>query len=153
MLVLTIVGSRLLGLWLIATQCGNTLVYGLGWFGVIPLRVDRKRAILNLVSVPLLGGLILVSFAVPISRLLASRAAHDLPPPSSVSAKTSVQIGAFLIGLWSIGVSLPKIIASAAVYPSIDMPRDALASLVLGVLLVFGSGLLAGLVGLQRSWP
>ena len=120
---------------------------------MIPLLVDRERAILILVSVPLLGGLILVSFAVPILRLLASRAARDLPPPSSVSAKTSVQIGAFLIGLWSIGVSLPKIIAIAADYPSIDMPRDALASLVLGVLLVFGSGLLAGLVGRQRSWP
>lgn len=158
MLVLTIVAVRLIGIWLIATHAGSLVAAALAALNMSrPSELDDVgdatfMAILVSAALPLIAGLILILLSGSLSRLIVPRIAHDLPTPTAVSAKTVTQIGVFLIGLWLVGSSLPVVVALAPSF-GLGASFQSLAALVLGVVLMLGSGLLAGMVGKLRNWP
>ncbi|MEQ1780878.1 MAG: hypothetical protein ABMA14_05930 [Hyphomonadaceae bacterium] len=158
MLVLTIVAIRLIGIWLLAAYSTGavTLVLSLasGWSLGGGAEIDRVTAIAIALSasLPLVGGLILILAAVPLANMVVPKRAHDLPIPTAISTKAIVQIGVFLIGLWLVGLNLP-VLVSLGVEFGLESQLRFVVGLALGLLLILGSGLFAGLVGKLRSWP
>lgn len=158
MLVLTIVAIRLIGIWLIAAYSTGaaTLIISTiaGWSPVGGAEVDQitMTAITVSASLPLVAGLILILAAVPLANMVVPKRAHDLPIPTAISSKTIVQIGVFLMGLWLVGLSLPSLVALGPEF-GLELQVRFVVGLALGLLLMLGSGLLAGLVGKLRSWP
>jgi len=158
MLVLTIVAIRLIGLWLIAANLVGIAAFGLAMFNLsqsawldtlefVPFIAMAVAAIL-----PHIAGLGLILLSKTLARLVVPAAAHELPMPASISARSVVQIGVFLIGLWLVGSGLP-VVAAMAPFSGVETSPQHLISAGLGLVLMLGSGLLAGLVGKLRSWP
>jgi hypothetical protein len=157
MLVLTVVALRLIGIWLIATHIGGVVAFAASALNLSQSSMQDQIETIPMVAVaiasilPMLAGLFLLLFSGPLSRAIVPVRAHDLPTPTSVSAKTVTQIGVFLIGLWLVGVGLPVVVAIAPLGWSTSI--EHVASLALGLVLILGSGLFAGLVGKLRNWP
>lgn len=158
MLVLTVVAVRLIGLWLIASHFSGVVVLALSVLNLPRAPAMDEIGAMTFIAtgvaaaLPLVAGVMIILFSVALSRMVVPVKAHDLPAPAAVSPKTVVQVGVFLIGLWLIGTSLPVVVAMAP-YFGLNTAPEYLAGLVLGLLLMLGSGLLAGLVGKLRNWP
>lgn len=154
MLVLTVVALRLFGLWLITMNITNLIYYALEWYGFISSDATAETilVVMAFAAIRILTGAVLIVLALPIARLVVPKQAKDLPAPSSVSSKTAVQIGVFMIGVWMLVNDVPRAV-SASLMQGVTPPPDFLISGGVALLLIFGSGLFAGLIGKLRNWP
>ena len=157
MLVLTVVAVRLIGLWLIAAHVSGVVGLAAASLNLATsetldqLDSAPMVAIVVAAALPIVAGLVLILLSVSLSRLIVPEKAHDLPAPSAVSSRTVTQIGVFLIGLMLVGGGLPVVVALGM--DGLETALQYWVQLGLGLLLMLGSGLLAGFIAKLRSWP
>lgn len=162
MLVLTIVAVRLIGVWVLVAHTPTFVAGVLSAYALLQSGQMDAMGNAPLIAVavagalPLLAGLLLLIFSISIANLVVPAGAKDLPVAGSISAKTVTQIGVFLIGVWLVGIGLPVVVAlGMTISPDTGIPFSSQhwLSVGLGIMLMVGSGALAGLVGKLRSWP
>jgi hypothetical protein len=150
MLVFTVVALRLLALWLIATSAATPIFILMSATGLINVQADARSIAYAAAfqGVPLVLGLLIFIF----SRQLAKLIVKDSPEPSpqGLSERTFTQLAMIAIGLFALTRAIPRI--GGPMLLGLDIvPYDSIIEAGLGVLLIVGSGLLAGLAGWLRN--
>jgi hypothetical protein len=153
MATFTFVAIRLIGIWLIASSTAGLLVNA----SVLAFDVvgDLQVAIIMTAgsAIPILLGVGLVLFSRRISTLVLGADASETSVPIA-SEQVFTRIGLFLIGSLVLVETIPRFVgfATAPENPYWIAPIEEWISLAIGLLLVLGSGILAGLIGKLRRW-
>lgn len=154
MFVFTIIALRLIGLAIVFFHSGDILTHVLGVVGLIGFPVGYEMLpSMAFASVPAIVGVAVAVFARPIAHIIVPAEAVRAAQPEGISETRFTQIGIFLIGVAMLANALARAIGAMLMSGAMAPPWFDVVSIAIGLALVLGSGLLAGLIKQLRNWP
>ena len=147
MFVFTTIALRLIGLAIAFFHSGDILTHVLGVMGLVGFPVGYQiLPSVVLVSVPAIVGVAVAIFARPIAQIIVPAEAVGAAPPEVISEARFTQIGVFLIGVFMLANALARAVGGMLMNGAMVTPWFDVASIAIGLALIFGSGLLAGVI-------